>query len=84
MKTQNAISLENNKKLLGSTIKVIIDNTTKEGQFYGRSYGDAPDIDQTVFINNTNIELQRGQIIHVKITKAYTYDLIGDVENELS
>lgn len=84
MKAQNAISLENNKTLLGSTIKVIIDNITKEGQFYGRSYGDAPDIDQTVFIDNRNIELQRGQIVQVKITKAYTYDLIGDVENELS
>ena len=82
MKLQNSISLENNKKLVGKIIEVIIDGCTNEGQFYGRSYGDAPEIDGQVFINRKIDDLARGDIINVRVTKAYNYDLIGDVEYE--
>lgn len=82
MKLQNSISLENNKKLVGKRIEVIIDGKTKEGQLYGRSYGDAPEIDGQVFINRKTEDLNIGDIISVNITKAYNYDLLGDVENE--
>lgn len=82
MKLQNSISLENNKKLIGKRLKVIIDGKTNENQFYGRSYGDAPEIDQQVFINKKFTDLKNGDILNVIITKAYTYDLLGDVENE--
>lgn len=82
MKLQTSISFENNKKLLGEKIPVIIDGKTKEDQFYGRSYGDAPDIDGQVFINKETTGLNNGDIVNVIITKAYTYDLLGDVENE--
>lgn len=82
MKLQNSISLESNKKLIGKSLQVIIDGKTNENQFYGRSYGDAPEIDQQVFINKKITDLKNGDILNVIITKAYTYDLLGDVEYE--
>lgn len=82
MKLQNSISNENNKKLIGKNIQVIIEGRTKENQFYGRSYGDAPDIDQQVFISKKTTGLNKGDIVNVTIRKAYTYDLLGDVEYE--
>lgn len=84
MKLQNTISLENNKKLIGKRIQVIIDGKTNDNQFYGRSYGDAPEIDQQVFINKKFTDLKNGDIINVIIKRAYTYDLLGDVEYESS
>lgn len=84
MKLQNSISLENNKKLVGKRLQVIIDGMTNEGQYYGRSYGDAPEIDQQVFINKEDNLLNKGDIVNVIITRAYTYDLMGDVEYESS
>lgn len=82
MELQNSISFENNKRLIGRKIKVIIDGKTNENQFYGRSYGDAPEIDQQVFINKKFNDLKKGDILNVIIRKAYTYDLLGDVEYE--
>lgn len=82
MELQNSISLENNKKLIGRKIQVIIDGKTNENQFYGRSYGDSPEIDQQVFINKKFNDLEKGDILNVIIKKAYTYDLLGDVEYE--
>lgn len=84
MKLQNTISLENNKEFIGRSIQVIIDGKTNENQFYGRSYGDAPEIDQQVFINKKFTDLKNGDIVNVIIKKAYTYDLLGDVEYESS
>ena len=82
MKLQNSISLENNKRLIGKKIHVIIDGKTNENQFYGRSYGDAPEIDQQVFINKGTDNFKNGDIVNIIITKAYTYDLLGVVEYE--
>ncbi|MDO6355461.1 30S ribosomal protein S12 methylthiotransferase RimO [Caloramator sp. CAR-1] len=77
MKNQAHISASKNQKLIGEIIDVIIDGVNKKGLFYGRTYGDAPEIDQNVFIEGTN--LNKGDIIKVKITKACTYDLMGEV-----
>jgi ribosomal protein S12 methylthiotransferase len=83
MKLQSKISLEKNKKLVGTKVDVIIDGQTKNGQYYGRTQGDAPEIDQQVYINSNHQVFNKGDIVRVKIIKAYTYDLIGDVNYEL-
>lgn len=82
MKVQSAISLEKNKSLIGEKLDVIIDGSSKNGQYFGRTYGDAPEIDQQIFINSNNLDFKKGSIVKVKVTKAYTYDLMGDVKNE--
>lgn len=84
MSIQSKISLEKNKNLIGKTIGIIIEGISKEGKYYGRSYGDAPEVDQTVFIENTSTKLEFGTIIEVIITKAFAYDLVGDEYNEFS
>jgi ribosomal protein S12 methylthiotransferase len=78
MGIQSKISSEKNKSLVGKKLRVIIEGLTKENKFYGRSYGDAPEIDQTVFVNNSTHEMKIGSISEILITKAYTYDLVGD------
>lgn len=84
MNIQNKISLEKNKMLIGKKISIMIEGISNEGKYYGRSYGDAPEIDQNVFIENTNINLEIGIIIEVTIIKAFAYDLVGDVYYEFS
>ncbi|KRQ87004.1 Ribosomal protein S12 methylthiotransferase RimO [Caloramator mitchellensis] len=82
MRQQSYISAQNNQNLLGKIFDVIIDGKNNKGQYFGRTYGDAPEIDQNVFVNSNN--LNKGDIVKVKINKTYTYDLAGDVYYESS
>lgn len=79
MKLQRRIIKEKNRYYIGKSIDVIIDEKDSEGIFYGRTYGDAPDIDQQVIIKDFDGTLNRGDIIKVTIKDTYTYDLLGDV-----
>lgn len=81
MEIQSKISYDKNKMLIDNVFDVIIDGIAKNNQYYGRTYGDAPEIDQQVFINS-NVTLKKGDIVKVKIKKSYMYDLVGDVVNE--
>lgn len=83
MKLQSIISEEKNSRLINKVINVIIDGKDEKEQYYGRTYGDAPEIDQEVYINSdSNCKLKTGDIVKVKVLKAYTYDLLGVVEYE--
>lgn len=78
MQLQKSISFENNKKFIGSTIEVLVEE--KEGlidRYRGRSKADAPDeVDgQIIFTSEKHLEL--GQFVKVKITEAKEFDLIG-------
>ncbi|MBZ4663494.1 MAG: rimO [Caloramator sp.] len=83
MKIQSKIALEKNMKLIGYDVNVIIDGKTNEGMYFGRTYADAPEIDQTVYFDASK-DYNRGDIVSVKITKAYNYDLLGVDVNEFS
>ena len=83
MKLQSKISQEKNSRVINKVIDVIIDGKDKNEQYYGRTYGDAPEIDQEVYINSdSNCKLKAGDIVKVKIKDAYTYDLLGVVDYE--
>ncbi|GAA0122078.1 MAG: 30S ribosomal protein S12 methylthiotransferase RimO [Clostridium argentinense] len=77
MALQQQISKELNKNRVGRVYTVLVES--KEDKMYiGRSYEMAPEIDGEIFIesdNNVNI----GQFVKVKITRALEYDLIGVV-----
>lgn len=79
MKLQRKIVKEKNRSYIGKTFDVIIDEKDNKGIYYGRTYGDAPDIDQQVIIKDFGGVLNSGDIIRVRIKDAYTYDLLGDV-----
>ncbi len=84
MKIQQEISLEINKSKIEKNLDVLIEGKDpKEKELYvGRSEFDAPDVDGSVFVRGKG--LRPGDIIPVKITHAYEYDLIGEVINESS
>lgn len=92
MSLQQKISAEVNKKFLGRTIKVLIDQKDPApqapsiktgmkawcGVYLGRTQFDAPEVDGSVFIRAEN-KLSQGDFVNVKITDTLEYDLTGEV-----
>lgn len=78
MKLQQQISLENNEKYIGSTIKCIVEGYTDDGIVILRSEHDAPEIDGVVYAKS-NEPVVPGDIEEVKITRADEYDLFGEI-----
>ncbi len=75
---QQDISEEINQKNLGKVLDVLIEDRIDETLYIGRSQKDAEDIDSVVYVESKE-ELEIGEIIAVKITTAYEYDLKGQV-----
>ena len=78
MKLQQQISLENNEKYIGSTIKCIVEGYTDDGIVILRSEHDAPEIDGVVYAKSNELVVP-GDIEEVKITRANEYDLFGEI-----
>ncbi|MGE4231738.1 MAG: 30S ribosomal protein S12 methylthiotransferase RimO [Bacteriovoracia bacterium] len=78
-KLHQKISKEKNNALVGQTLKVLIEGTSEETELLlkGRHFGQAPDIDGNVLINDGNAAV--GDIVNVTITEALPYDLVGHV-----
>ena len=78
MRLQERISLENNARRIGSTMRVIIDR--REGEFYiGRSEYDSPEVDQELIIDSKGRRLLRGHYYNVVVTDAEDYDLYAEL-----
>ncbi|MEO8666670.1 MAG: 30S ribosomal protein S12 methylthiotransferase RimO, partial [Ignavibacteria bacterium] len=73
---QREISIQKNRESIGKVFKVIIDR--EENKYYiGRSYKDAPEIDQEIYISSSGLEI--GKFYDVKIFDAEDFDLFGEV-----
>ncbi|MBL7770652.1 MAG: 30S ribosomal protein S12 methylthiotransferase RimO [Flavipsychrobacter sp.] len=81
MEVQQEISLEKNQEKVGQIFKVIVDKK-EAGRYLGRTEFDSVEVDNEVVIN-TSKKLVPGQFVQVKITKAYDYDLEGELINVL-
>ena len=80
MLCQKDISLSNNEKYIGRTLKVFIEGKLPEdGVFIGRTYRDTPSVDGFIFVNSEE-ELVSGQFVDVTVTSFDEYDLIGDAK----
>jgi len=77
MEVQQDISLEKNKQKVGKIFKVLVDKK-EAGRYLGRTEFDSVEVDNEVIIN-TNKKLAVGEFVNVRITKAYDYDLEGEV-----
>ncbi len=78
MTLQNGISLENNLRRVGTTVRAIVDS--RQGDFYvARSEYDSPEVDQEILIPAGARRLLRGRFYPVRITSAADYDLYGEV-----
>ena len=81
MEVQQDISLEKNLEKIGKTFKVLVDKK-ESGRYLGRTEFDSVEVDNEVIIK-TSKKLVIGDFVYVKITKAYDYDLEGEVVNSL-
>ncbi len=77
MEVQQEISFEKNEEKVGKTFKVLIDKK-ESGRYLGRTEFDSVEVDNEVVINSDK-KLNIGEFVNVKITKAYDYDLEGEV-----
>ncbi len=76
MQRQVEISLESNRAKIGQVLEVLVDEIDEDGSYIGRSRYDAPEIDNSVlFTSNKNLKI--GDMVNVRITDAFDYDLVG-------
>ena len=73
---QRENSLEANRNSIGKKFKVLVDRE-EEDYFIGRTYKDAPEIDQEVYINKNN-NIQIGNFSEVKIYDSEEFDLFAE------
>lgn len=83
MALQREISLEKNQRKIGEELDVIIDDYGElPGDLIGRTKGDAPGIDGSVYaVSDGTIKI--GDIVRVRVTEADAYDLRGEVVREV-
>ena len=73
---QQQISLENNRNLIGKSLKVLVEDDYDEKYFIGRSEFDAPEIDNCVYVEKNN-RIKMGDIVMVEIFDAEEYGCFG-------
>lgn len=84
MELQQEISFEISQRMIGRTVKVMIEGKLPDENVYvGRTYKDAPNVDGFIFIN-CNYELMSGEFVNVKITEAKEYDVVGEIDDEFT
>jgi len=79
MQTQLTVAEDNSRAAVGKALKVLCDGyDTVAEVYYGRSEGDAPDVDGKVYFKSKR-RINPGAFVEVKITEALDYDLVGEV-----
>jgi ribosomal protein S12 methylthiotransferase len=81
MKIQRKVVKKQNKKMIGKKLSVVVEGYHPESNLLmcGRFYGQCPDIDGQVIINDGRKVKGFGQIYTVEITDVVDYDLVGRV-----
>ncbi len=84
MEVQREIAKDKNARFVDQIMDVLLEKFDEENKVYiGRTQYDAPEIDGEVFVTNTTGKI--GDIIKVKITHSYDFDLVGEgIEGESS
>jgi ribosomal protein S12 methylthiotransferase len=77
MEVQQEISFEKNREKIGKIYKVLIDKK-EAGRYLGRTEFDSVEVDNEVVVKSSK-KLPIGEFVNVKITKAYDYDLEGEI-----
>jgi ribosomal protein S12 methylthiotransferase len=80
MELQQEISYELNQQKVGQLFKTIIDKK-EAGRYLGRTEFDSVEVDNEVVVQSSS-PLAIGAFYDVKITKAYDYDLEGEVMHD--
>ncbi|MFI5133013.1 MAG: 30S ribosomal protein S12 methylthiotransferase RimO [Chitinophagales bacterium] len=77
MEVQQEISYEKNSEKVGKFFKVLIDKK-EAGRYLGRTEFDSVEVDNEVVIH-ADKKLPIGEFVQAKITKAYDYDIEGEI-----
>jgi ribosomal protein S12 methylthiotransferase len=79
MAMQKRISREQNKKLVGARMEVLVEGVSPESDdlLVGRHQGQAPEIDGQVYLNDGYAD--PGELVTVEITEAHDYDLVARI-----
>ena len=84
MELQQEIAFEKAEDMIGKSVMAMVEGLIPEEHAYAaRTYKDAPNVDGLIFIQ-TSEELMTGDFVNVKVTGSYEYDLIGEIDNELT
>ncbi len=84
MELQQDIAFEAAENMTGRIVTAMIEGkVADENAYVARTYKDAPNVDGFLFVN-TSRDLMTGDFVKVKITASYEYDLIGELEDELT
>lgn len=84
MRHQVDISRSVNQAKVGSIQEVLVEGIDEEGAWIGRTQYDAPEIDGSVIFSaqgadGTDLPLHAGDLVRVRITDAFDYDLVGEM-----
>jgi ribosomal protein S12 methylthiotransferase len=77
MEVQQEISLEKNQEKIGLTFRVLIDKK-ESGRYLGRTEFDSVEVDNEVIVRSHRV-LTPGEFVNVKMTRAYDFDLEGEI-----
>ncbi len=77
MRLAARISRAANLRMVGETVPVLVCGKHEGGRWFGRTQGQAADIDGVVFLRGPGLE--EGSIVPARIVRASTYDLEGEV-----
>jgi len=77
MEVQQEISYEKNQEKIGKVFKVLIDRK-ESGRYLGRTEYDSVEVDNEVIVH-AGRALKPGEFVQVKITRAYDFDLEGEL-----
>ena len=80
MSAQSGISSENNRKYIGKSVKVLVEEFLNNHLFAGRTNFQAPEVDGLTYINTAKIPfgLKIGSFADMRVTDTMEYDLMGE------
>ena len=82
MEQQQLISEQKNLRMIGKTVEAVVEGFDQWAEcYFGRTAGDAPDIDGKIFFDCDH-KLEVGQFVHVHVNESLDYDLMGEVTDE--
>lgn len=82
MEQQQLISEQKNLRMIGKTVEAVVEGFDQWAEcYFGRTAGDAPDIDGKIFFD-CDRKLEVGQFVNVHVNESLDYDLMGEVTDE--
>jgi ribosomal protein S12 methylthiotransferase len=88
MGLQERISLEKNRDLTGTTLKIMVDRI-ENGTAYGRTEFDTPEVDNEFIVQGARpgfdlSDLKEGEFYMAEVSDAEAFDLFGEIVSKVS